>query len=202
MAKLLDVMFLKHCPHEFSWPRRLESGECYQVCLRCGDNYGYDWKKMCRLGRIPLPLAASELRTQAKAKWLPRAPRHQLSIPIRYKSAAHPDWQDGEIQNISETGLFVAGTEMLPDKSRIEMAFEMPVQISGKQDSAVLCSGRVSRLNTRPTPGKHFFAISITSCEYLHEDTPISASSSKKIGGMAAAAALLKAVRCRSKRRI
>jgi hypothetical protein len=202
MPKLLDVMFLKHCPHEFSWPRRLESGECYQVCLLCGDQYGYDWKKMCRLDRIASPVAVSERRLQAKAKWLPRARRHHISIPIRYKKPGNPGWHDGEIQNISESGVFVAGAEMLPEKCRLEMAFEMPVQISGKQESPVLCSGKVSRMNTKHPDGRQLFAVSIMTCEYLHEDTPISPSSSKKIGGMAAAAALLKAVRCRSRGRV
>jgi len=71
MSKLLDVMFLKHCPHEFSWPRRLQNGDCYQVCMLCGDQYGYDWKKMRRLDRIDSPIAVSDSCLHAKAKWLP-----------------------------------------------------------------------------------------------------------------------------------
>jgi hypothetical protein len=201
MSKLLDVMFLKHCPHEFSWPRRLQNGDCYQVCMLCGDQYGYDWKKMRRLDRIDSPVAVGESRLHSKAKWLPRARRLHISIPIRYRTAGTSDWHDGEIRNISESGVFVAGTEMLLEKCRLEMAFEMPVQISGKQESPVLCSGKVSRLNTKDGDAKHLFAVSVISCEYLHDNTPISASTSKKIGGMSTSA-LLKAIRCRSKRRV
>src|SRR5947199_319237 len=121
MPKLLDVMLLKHCPHEFSWPRRLQTGECYQVCLLCGDQYGYDWKKMRRLDRLASPVAVSESRTQAKPKWLPRARRHHISIPIRYRKKGSTDWHEGEIRNLSESGIFVAGTETFPEKTRIEM---------------------------------------------------------------------------------
>ena len=169
--------------------------------MLCGDQYGYDWKKMCRLDRLIAPVAMIETRVQAKVKWLARARRHPISIPIRYKRPGTPDWHIGEIQNISESGIYVAGEEMLPERCRLEMTFEMPIQISSKHESPVLCSGRVSRLNTRHAEGKHLFAVSILSCEYLHEPTPSLDSSSKKIGGMAAAAALLKTIRCRSKLR-
>jgi len=124
-----------------------------------------------------------------------------MSIPIRYRTAGTTNWHDAEIRNISESGVFVAGTEIVPEKTRLELAFEMPVQISGKQESPVLCGGKVSRLNTRAGDAKHLFAVSIMNCEYLHEGTPISASSNRKIGEMAASA-LLKAIRCRSKRRL
>jgi hypothetical protein len=197
MSKLLDVMFLNHCPHEFSWPRRSQSGECYQVCLRCGDQYGYDWKKMRRLDRVALPLAESGSRT----KWLPRARRIQLSIPVRYRKSGAPDWHDGEIQNISESGVFLAATESLPEKTPVEMAFEMPVQISGRKNSPVLCSGQVARMKPKHGDAQHVFAVAINSCNYLHADTPATARFTKLTGGMSAAA-IMKAVRCRTKRRV
>ena len=36
------------CYHLFSWPIKLPDGTHYQVCLRCGQEYGYDWDRMRR----------------------------------------------------------------------------------------------------------------------------------------------------------
>ena len=46
--KLLEVITLGHCSHEFSWPRRAPDGDYYQVCLLCATQYKYDWKAMRR----------------------------------------------------------------------------------------------------------------------------------------------------------
>ena len=50
--KLLEVITLGHCSHEFSWPRRAPDGDYYQVCLLCATQYKYDWKPMRRTGRV------------------------------------------------------------------------------------------------------------------------------------------------------
>ena len=36
------------CAHQFSWPHSGENGTDYQVCLRCGVAYEYDWVNMRR----------------------------------------------------------------------------------------------------------------------------------------------------------
>jgi hypothetical protein len=36
------------CRHKFSWPLKLPGGTYYQVCVRCGIEYGYDWQRMHR----------------------------------------------------------------------------------------------------------------------------------------------------------
>ena len=36
------------CSHLFSWPMKRPGGSLYQVCLRCGAEYGYDWERMQR----------------------------------------------------------------------------------------------------------------------------------------------------------
>ena len=36
------------CSHRFSWPMKLPDGTYYQVCVRCGAEYGYDWERMRR----------------------------------------------------------------------------------------------------------------------------------------------------------
>src|SRR3981189_3814904 len=50
--KLMDVLMLGRCSHEFSWPRRGADGEYYQVCLLCAVEYSYDWTTMRRTQRV------------------------------------------------------------------------------------------------------------------------------------------------------
>ena len=49
--KIMDVLMLGRCSHEFSWPRRAADGEYYQVCLLCAAEYKYDWTTMRRTER-------------------------------------------------------------------------------------------------------------------------------------------------------
>jgi hypothetical protein len=50
--KIMDVLMLGRCSHEFSWPRRGGDGEYYQVCLLCAAEYKYDWATMRRTQRL------------------------------------------------------------------------------------------------------------------------------------------------------
>jgi hypothetical protein len=47
MARILDRL-LHRCSHQFLWPRRSADGRAYQVCIRCGAEYEYDWEQMRR----------------------------------------------------------------------------------------------------------------------------------------------------------
>src|SRR5271168_5497742 len=79
--KLMDVLMLGRCSHEFSWPRRAADGQYYQVCLVCAVQYKYDWKTMRRIERVESSAedsATTTRRTRSHAKkptWLPRARR-------------------------------------------------------------------------------------------------------------------------------
>ena len=58
--KILDVLMLGRCSHEFSWPRRAADGHYYQVCLLCAAEYKYDWSSMRRIERVePVPTEVS-----------------------------------------------------------------------------------------------------------------------------------------------
>jgi hypothetical protein len=41
------------CPHEFLFPMKSSDGSFYQVCTRCGAEYGYDWIRMRRTKLLP-----------------------------------------------------------------------------------------------------------------------------------------------------
>jgi len=42
MPSVLSSIFT--CSHEFFWPRRRADGSHCQACLKCRDNFFYDWR--------------------------------------------------------------------------------------------------------------------------------------------------------------
>lgn len=52
LKRILEVL----CRHEFSWPHSGVRGQDYQVCMRCGAVYEYDWVTMRRTRRAGAPL--------------------------------------------------------------------------------------------------------------------------------------------------
>jgi hypothetical protein len=151
--KLMDVLRLGRCSHEFSWPRRQDDGDYYQVCLLCAAEYKYDWKTMRRTERLERAAADS---TRAKRRghsvkptWVPRARRLKMSTPVRYRVKNLVGWYAGMTENLSQSGVLFHGTKSLPQNTLVEMRFEMPEEISGQRHSSVLCQGRIVRLKDR-----------------------------------------------------
>src|SRR5579863_10055749 len=151
--KLLDVLMLGRCSHEFSWPRRGSDGDFYQVCLVCAAEYKYDWKTMRRTERVehaaPEGLESNHARRRSsrarKPTWVPRARRLKLDTPVRYRVKNLGSWYEGIIQNLSQSGVLLQGPQRFPDNTLVEMVFEMPEEISGQKNSTVLCQGRITR---------------------------------------------------------
>src|SRR2546423_8634421 len=105
--KLLDVLMLGRCSHEFSWPRRAADGDYYQVCLLCAAEYKYDWTTMRRTERVEhsKPETATVRRAHTREKrpsWVPRARRLKLDLPLRYRVNKTSTWYEGVIENISQ----------------------------------------------------------------------------------------------------
>lgn len=173
--KLMDVLMLGRCSHEFSWPRRSASGEYYQVCLLCATAYQYDWKTMRRGSRVEEPVAdttpARRRPILRQPAWMPRARRLKLNASIRYRGKSLGTWYEGTIQNISQSGVMFHGPQQLPANALVEMIFEMPEEISGQKNSSVLCQGRLVRIkdaidNTEDAFG---LAASILDYKFLHK---------------------------------
>jgi PilZ domain len=149
--KLLDVLMLGRCSHEFSWPRRAADGHYYQVCLLCAAEYKYDWKTMRRIERVNTAAEASTTSTRRgrghskKPTWVPRARRLKLNTPVRYRVKNLGTWHEGLIENLSQSGVLFHGPQQFPDNTLVEMVFEMPEEISGQKNSTVLCQGRIIR---------------------------------------------------------
>lgn len=171
--KILDVLMLGRCAHEFSWPRRAADGSYYQVCLLCAAEYKYDWKTMRRTERVQstAPEPASRRRAHTKRPtWVPRARRLKLQGPVRYRIKNLGGWVEGEIENISQSGVLFHGPEQVPVNALLEMVFEMPEEISGQKNSNVLCQARVIRSKeTYDTEAGFGLAASILDYKFIHQ---------------------------------
>ena len=182
--KLLDVLMLGRCSHEFSWPRRAADGQYYQVCLLCAVEYSYDWTTMRRTERVDRTQSAGEAegtttrrgRTHArKPTWVPRARRLKLDTPVRYRVKNLGSWYEGVIANLSQSGVLLQGPQRFPDNTLVEMVFEMPEEISGQKNSTVLCQGRITRTKDAADkavpakPDNTRLAASILDYKFLHQ---------------------------------
>ncbi len=174
--KLLDVLMLGRCSHEFSWPRRAADGDFYQVCLLCAAEYKYDWKTMKRTERVERASTTEgtpQRRSRAhsrKPTWVPRARRLKLDSPVRYRVKNLGTWYEGTIDNLSQSGVLLHGPQRFPNNTLVEMVFEMPEEISGQKNSSVLCQGRIIRTKelaeNADNPG---LAASILDYKFLHQ---------------------------------
>jgi PilZ domain len=183
--KLLDVLMLGRCSHEFSWPRRGADGQYYQVCLLCAVEYSYDWTTMRRTQRVDRSQSTSEAaeggstrrsRTRTrKPTWVPRARRLKIDTPVRYRVKNFGSWYEGTIANLSQSGVLLQGPQHFPDNTLVEMVFEMPEEISGQKNSTVLCQGRITRTkdsqekDVAEKAGNARLAASILDYKFLHQ---------------------------------
>lgn len=173
--KLLEVLKISRCSHEFSWPRRAADGDYYQVCLLCAVQYRYDWNAMRRIERVEPGIAKSaETKTARGAKtkptWVPRARRIKLQTPVRYRVKNLGTWYEGVIENLSQSGVLVRGAQHFPDNTLVEMVFEMPEEISGQKNSSVLCQARLIRGKESSHPDVKDMAFSILDYKFLHQN--------------------------------
>ncbi|MEY2412282.1 MAG: hypothetical protein QOD84_888 [Acidobacteriaceae bacterium] len=174
--KLLEVLKLNRCSHEFSWPRRVADGDYYQVCLLCAVQYKYDWNAMRRTELVEQTSAKpAEAKTtrgaKAKPSWVPRARRIKLQTPVRYRVKNLGTWYEGTIENLSQSGVLVRGPQQFPDNTLVEMVFEMPEEISGQKNSSVLCQARLIR--TKPSSQQSdpkAMAVSILDYKFLRQN--------------------------------
>jgi hypothetical protein len=176
--KLMDVLMLGRCSHEFSWPRRAANGEYYQVCMVCATAYQYDWKTMRRGDRVDGPTAEVTTGRRRSGKkqptWMPRARRLRSKLPVRYRGKNLSTWYEGLIQNISQSGVLFQGPQQLPANALVELIFEMPEEISGQKNSNVLCQGRLIRSKNKVDnlniEDANELAASILDYKFLHHD--------------------------------
>ncbi|HVP43876.1 MAG TPA: hypothetical protein VMS96_10615 [Terriglobales bacterium] len=167
------------CSHEFSWPRRWSDGAYYQVCLLCGDEWAYDWKRMRRTERITAGRFAERVmegarkgpRPVRKPTWTPRARRLKLqNTEMRFRERGTQDWLAGTAENISNSGVLFRTDNPVRENASIELILEMPKEITGQEHSTVLCSCTVVRTELPEEEGKpRAYAAVLWDYRFLHE---------------------------------
>jgi hypothetical protein len=147
------------CHHQFSWPRRTDNGDYYQLCVHCGTKYQYDWARMKRVARIGDDEAATPARSAirkcgTKSGWTPRERRLHHRVDALYRVAGVEDWLEGVTDNISRSGLLFRAGTVLEVGSSLELVFEMPRELTGEAPSQVMCRASVIRVVPAPTVRK------------------------------------------------
>ena len=62
---------------------------------------------------------------RSKTVWVERAERRRLQIPLRHRSEGQEEWTQGEMLNLSETGLLFSSETILEVGVRIEITFQI-----------------------------------------------------------------------------
>ncbi len=75
-----------------------------------------------------------------------RAQRFAISMPIRYRRATEIWWLDGQVENISRSGVLFQAPQLMDVKTVVDLSFELPVEIGGEAGAAVVCRGEIVRL--------------------------------------------------------
>jgi PilZ domain len=74
-----------------------------------------------------------------------RAPRFAIHTRLRYRARGGEQWNDGEMVNISRSGLLFRASQSLRVRTPLEMTFELPVELSEGPAATVNCQGVVVR---------------------------------------------------------
>jgi PilZ domain len=177
--KLLQI-FPGMCRHEFGWPRKTPDGDYYQVCLLCGDEYQYDWPTMQRLGKRA-GRTAPKGDVARRPTWSPRARRLKIAIPVEFRSQTANE-MSGTVENVSQSGLFIRSEQSPAKGDLIEMTFNMPMEISGQDNAAVICAGQVVRIVPSDQKGAlGGFAVSVIDYRFLHSGGRVPHASSSTV---------------------
>ena len=161
------------CRHQFSWPRRADDGDYYQVCVHCGTEYRYDWSKMRRVEAMSLEERTAKNTTSIrrcgkKTAWTPRERRLRHEVTLQFRIAGSKMWHEGTTENISRSGVLFRADETLPENARVEMVFEMPKELTGDEAAPVLCKGMVARVTeSQKEPTVYHIACGVSDYEFM-----------------------------------
>jgi hypothetical protein len=81
-----------------------------------------------------------------------RAQRFALSMPIQYRRAGEIWWLDGQVENISRSGVLFEAPQGMDVKTVVDLSFEFPVEIGGEAGAVVVCRGEIVRRVPPATP--------------------------------------------------
>jgi hypothetical protein len=169
-AELLQRLSFR-CRHQFSWPRQSPDGDCYQVCLRCGVRYAYDWNAMRRAAPLdPRIIKGTASTTTRGHRWHPRERRLKFEIPVTFRPEDSGEWLEGRTLNVSRSGLLLRAGQALEIGETVEFIVDMPTEITGYNGNKVLCRGKIARAARDKGSEGWLLAFAINEYEFLREN--------------------------------
>jgi PilZ domain-containing protein len=76
----------------------------------------------------------------------PRATRHMLQVPLRFRPAGHAEWRDGLSENISQSGVLFRSDRGVTPQTEIELLLTLGSGKNVEGAATLLCRGRVVRI--------------------------------------------------------
>jgi hypothetical protein len=74
-----------------------------------------------------------------------RAQRFAIRLSVRYRPEGRVEWYEGQIDNISESGVLFETERPLAVHTPIEFVFLLPATIRDELSAEVVCRGRIVR---------------------------------------------------------
>jgi hypothetical protein len=170
--------FLFDCRHQFSWPRRDENGDYYQLCVACGTKYSYDWSRMRRLEPIDDTPKAEDSKSTIrrcgkKSAWTPRERRLKHEVPVLFRTVGTQDWMEGSTENISRSGVLFRSAVSVEPQTKLELKFEMPKELTGETPAQVVCQATVQRVianaGSKKQPASFSFACAVADYDFAEK---------------------------------
>ena len=94
---------------------------------------------------------ASESRVKGAGA---RAPRLRLDLQLRYRPVGGRLWHEGQVENISRSGVLFRGAALVDVNTPVEIALLLPVLPVLPPASAIVCRGRIVRTILPGGPGR------------------------------------------------
>ncbi|MGD0988985.1 MAG: ATP-binding protein [Candidatus Sulfotelmatobacter sp.] len=101
---------------------------------------------------VSLQTAGAPAARASQASVLTRAPRFQLSLPLKYRRLDEEKWHEGETRNISRSGLLFQAEDLLQPSVQLEINLVLPAEIAGLSPTEVICRGEIVRTVTEQVP--------------------------------------------------
>jgi PilZ domain len=181
------------CHHQFSWPRRDDSGGTYQVCVHCGAKYSYDWTRMRRVAPLKDsegesdPAKGSIRKCGTRKAWTPRERRLRHRVALLFRVSGGDEWLEGESENVSRSGLLFRAASQLQAGAKVELILDMPKELTGEEDARVVCEAAVVRVEAVPLTRKNrqesfLMACTIAEYKFAPVSQPVEVQEQRSVG--------------------
>lgn len=81
----------------------------------------------------------------------PRAERFPIHMTLRFRAPGETRWMQGEIENISRSGVLFRAPKLAELNTPVELKFSLPVEAGGERGAEVVSVGRIVRTILPPS---------------------------------------------------